>query len=60
MAYYNNKAQEKARYLAVTEVRNGRSVAQVACGLSRRIGRSRYSALLSFNYSRTSLRYLCH
>ena len=30
MAYCNNKAQEKARYLAVTEVRNGRSVAQVA------------------------------
>ena len=30
MAYCNNKAQEKARYLAVTEVRNGRSVARVA------------------------------
>ncbi len=26
MAYCNNKAQEKARYLAVTEVRNSRSV----------------------------------
>ena len=30
MAYCSNKAQEKARYLAVTEVRNDRSVAQVA------------------------------
>lgn len=30
MAYCSNKAQEKARYLAVTEVRNGRSAAQAA------------------------------
>ncbi len=37
MSYCNTKAQEKARYKAIEEVKSGRSKAQVA----RRFGRNR-------------------